>query len=373
MDTDWAYVRQNIGPTLYGDFGLQGLFVVNDMDRTVYSVINGQLQPTQVSSWLGQSLASVLSQARAGAEAEETVTKLINIDGQPAVVAAAAITPGTDPTVQPDGRLPSVLIFVRVLDPDGLEELGKEYGIEGLRIATVSQHRPIIALGENGAAGSLHWNPERPGRRLLGVGFSVLGITALLVCLLAWGLWRRTTASAKALDASYLSLQRSQDALAISEARFRDIVEISSDWIWEIDSQWRFTYLSERFEVVTGLPRGAWMGTSIDEVMSTEHGTLSQWLSLASYRSENSLHCRYVGSSGQEHVTRVSARATRDQGFRGTSTDVTGEVEARRQIEFLSQHDALTGLANRTRLQNFLNGKLKATPTREQPLVSSGP
>ena len=369
VDADWAYVRQNIGPTLYGDFGLQGLFVVNDTDHTVYSVIRGQFQSTPASSWLGQSLASVLTQARAGAEAEEPVTTLISIDGQPAVVAAAAITPGTDPTVQPDGRQPSVLIFVRVLDPPSLEQLGKEYGIAGLRTATAVQHGPVFALGENGAAGSLRWDPERPGQHLLGVGFSLLGITALLVCLLAWALWRRTAASAQALDASYLSLQRSQDALAVSEARFRDIVEISSDWIWEIDSQWRFTYLSERFEAVTGLPRDAWIGTPIDELMSTEHGPLSHWLSVASRRAENSIHCRYMGSSGQEHVTRVSARVMPDQGFRGTATDVTGEVEARRQIEFLSQHDALTGLANRTRLQEFLDAKLKAAPTSEQPLV----
>ncbi|MGY4533977.1 diguanylate cyclase (GGDEF)-like protein/PAS domain S-box-containing protein [Pseudomonas sp. TE3786] len=371
VDPDWAYVRQNVGPTLYSDFGLQGLFVVDDRDHTVYAVIRGQLQSTQASSWLGQALAAVLAKARAAAEEEMPISTFINIDGQPALVAAAAITPGTDPSVELDGRLPSVLIFVRVLDPAGLKELGKEYGVEGLRLATADELNggATLALGENAAAGHLHWRPEIPGRRLLGLGFPLLGLTALLVCLMAWVSWHRTKAGAKALDASYQSLQRSQNALAVSEARFRDIVEISSDWIWEIDSQWRFTYLSERFEAVTGLTRDAWMGTSIDALMATEYGTPSQWLSLASRRGENSIHCRYMGSNGQERVTRVSARAMPEQGFRGTATDVTGEVEAQRQIEFLSQHDALTGLANRTRLQAFLDGKLRATPTLEQPLV----
>jgi diguanylate cyclase (GGDEF)-like protein len=56
-------------------------------------------------------------------------------------------------------------------------------------------------------------------------------------------------------------------------------------------------------------------------------------------------------------------------GFRGTATDVTEEVEARQRIEFLSQHDALTGLPNRTRLREFLDGKLNALPTLEQPLI----
>jgi diguanylate cyclase (GGDEF)-like protein/PAS domain S-box-containing protein len=180
---------------------------------------------------------------------------------------------------------------------------------------------------------------------------------------------RRTTAAAQALDASYSSLRSSQADLATSEARFRDVVEASSDWVWEMDGSWCFTYLSERFEDVTGLSREAWIGAAMDALLRTELGTLSQWLSIPNRRPDISVQCRYVDTNGQERITRLSARAMARGGFRGTATDVTEEVEARRRIEFLSQHDALTGLPNRTRLQEFLDGKLKAMPTVEQPLV----
>lgn len=75
-----------------------------------------------------------------------------------------------------------------------------------------------------------------------------------------------------------------------------------------------------------------------------------------------SVQCRH-GRPGQERTTRLSAREMPCGGFRGTATDVTEEVESRRRIEYLSQHDTLTGLPNRTRLQAFLDGKLKALPT----------
>jgi diguanylate cyclase (GGDEF)-like protein len=81
------------------------------------------------------------------------------------------------------------------------------------------------------------------------------------------------------------------------------------------------------------------------------------------------VQCRYVDPKGQHRITRLSARAMPDDGFRGTATDVTEEVESRRRIEFLSQHDSLTGLPNRTRLREFLDGKLKTQPTAERPLV----
>lgn len=371
VDPDWAYVRQNIGTTLYTDFGFPGVFVVNDVNRTVYSVVKGELTSVEVTQWLEHSIAAILDTARAGAETESPTTTFVNFGGVPALVAAAAITPGTDPTVVSDDRPSSVLIFVDVLDRAKLEMIGKDYGVAGLRVATADDigDTSVVALGENGTAGSLHWTPSRPGLRLLGLGLPLIGLAALLVYLMTWAILRRTTAGAQALDASYASLQSSQTALATSEARFRDVVEASSDWVWEIDADWRFTYLSERFEGVTGLSRDAWIGAAMNELLRTELGTLSQWLSIPNRRPDISVQCHYVDTKGLERITRLSAREMIGGGFRGTATDVTEEVEARRKIEFLSQHDALTGLPNRTRLREFLEGKLKALPTVEQPLV----
>ena len=371
VDDDWAFVRGNIGASLFDDFGFQGLFVVDDANRTVYAVVDGQLQTVELTQWLDGPITGIIEQARAGADSETSATTFINVRGSPALVAAAAITPGTDPTVLPDGRPASVLIFVDILDSAKLTAIGDEFGVDKLHIATPDEigKTLLLPLGDNGAAGSLHWEPARPGLRLMGVGLPLLGLAALLVCLMSWVISRRTTAAALALDASHSSLQNSQNALATSEARFRDVVEASSDWVWEIDGGWRFTYLSERFEGVTGLVCNAWIGATINDLLETETGLLSQWLSAPGRRPDISVQCRYVDALGLERSTRLSARQMPCGGFRGTATDVTEEVEARRRIEFLSQHDALTGLPNRTRLQAFLEGKFKAMPTSEQPLV----
>lgn len=371
VDDDWAFVRGNIGASLFDDFGFQGLFVVDDANRTVYAVVDGQLQTVELTQWLDGPITGIIEQARAGADSETSATTFINVRGSPALVAAAAITPGTDPTVLPDGRPASVLIFVDILDSAKLTAIGDGFGVDKLHIATPDEigKTLLLPLGDNGAAGSLHWEPARPGLRLMSVGLPLLGLAALLVCLMSWVISRRTTAAALALDASHSSLQNSQNALATSEARFRDVVEASSDWVWEIDGDWRFTYLSERFEGVTGLVRDAWIGATINDLLETETGLLSQWLSAPGRRPDISVQCRYVDALGLERSTRLSARQMPCGGFRGTATDVTEEVEARRRIEFLSQHDALTGLPNRTRLQAFLEGKFKAMPTSEQPLV----
>lgn len=371
VDPEWAYVRQNIGTTLYADFGFQGLFVIDESGRTVYAVVDGDLKNISIEDWLGQPTGALVAQARKVASEETPVTSFMNVKGVPAIVAAAAITPGTDPTVEPDGRAASVLIFVDLLTDDKLAKLGRDYGVQDLRVAAPTERHQAsyFALGDNGEGGALRWTPPTPGHRLLALGLPLTGFAALLVCLMAWVILRRTTAAASALDESYLSLRRSQAALATSEARFRDVVEASSDWVWEIDQHWCFTYLSERFEAVTAFSRQDWIGVSIDTLLNSQMGTVSQWLSIPNRKPDITISCRYIDTQGEERVTRLSARQLPEGGFRGTATDITEEVEARRRIEFLSQHDALTGLPNRVRLQEFLDGKFKALPTKEQPLV----
>jgi PAS domain S-box-containing protein len=44
-----------------------------------------------------------------------------------------------------------------------------------------------------------------------------------------------------------------QLSLRESEERFRDFVNASSDWLWETDSELRFTYFSDQFEQVSGV------------------------------------------------------------------------------------------------------------------------
>ena len=371
VDTDWAFSRQNLGRTLYTDFGFQGVFVIDGVGHTVYSIIKGELSAIEMASWTGQSLDELIDQARAAAKTRNPVTTIINIDGFLAVVAAAALTPGTDPAVEEDGGPASVMVFIEMLNSTKLEEIGSDYGVKGLRMLTPGEifSTAVLPLGANGSAGSLRWDPENPGRKLLGLMLPLISLAALLVWLMTWVLLRRTTLAALALDSSYISLKVSQAALITSEERFRDVAEASSDWIWETNSQGRFTYLSERFEEVTGLSRETWIGAAIDDLLSTELGVLSYWLRKPQRRSDVSLQCSYTDIKNQTRITRLSAREMKGSGFRGTASDVTEEVEARRHIEYLSKHDALTGLPNRARLQEFLDGKLKVAPTQEHPLV----
>ena len=93
VDVDWAFGRQNLGSTLFADLGFEGVFVVDPAGRTVYSVVDGQLQAVAVQDWLHIPIEPLLAQARQAAANSQSVTRLVQADGTPAVLAAAALTP----------------------------------------------------------------------------------------------------------------------------------------------------------------------------------------------------------------------------------------------------------------------------------------
>ncbi|MDA7087342.1 EAL domain-containing protein [Pseudomonas sp. SA3-5] len=377
VDLEWAYTRQNLGPSLFEDFAFEGLFVVAANGTTAYAVVDGQRVATSVQQWLQQDITDLLAQAREQAGDGEPVVGFVQIAGQPALVAAAGITPGGDPQIVEVPGPKSVLLFVDLLGPDKLQALGESFGIDKLQMTAAATDAPGAAslplATLDGESVLLRWQPARPGDQLLYLILPLLALAGSIFALVTWLTLRRAMAAAREMDASYASLYASQRALLVSETRFRDVAEAASDWIWEVDAELRLTYLSARFQAVTGHAESDWLGRPLDEFIDCPGG-LSVWLNKRNSRaSSGTRQCHYRARDGRLRTCRLAMRAVADlqvaAGYRGTVSDITEEVEARARIEHLSLHDALTGLPNRNRMQEFLEGKLKAVPRAANPLV----
>ena len=67
-------------------------------------------------------------------------------------------------------------------------------------------------------------------------------------------------------------------ALKESDKRYRQIVQIFSDWVWEMDAKLRFSYFSEGFQRLTGINPKFILGKTRQEISSPEDLTQSNWL-----------------------------------------------------------------------------------------------
>jgi diguanylate cyclase (GGDEF)-like protein/PAS domain S-box-containing protein len=148
------------------------------------------------------------------------------------------------------------------------------------------------------------------------------------------------------------------DRLVASEARFRALTELSSDWFWEMNAELRFTRI-ERGELapahsahpdaadIIGRQRWDLGGDLIQPESWDEHraalAARKPFRDLIVRRYGRDGSCRYVASSGDP----VFDANGRFAGYRGVSKDVTDQVRARESIERLATVDPLTGLVNR--------------------------
>lgn len=372
VNLHWAYEQENLGPSMFDDFGYDAVFVVDPDGRTTYSVIRGKLADADAHQWLGNGLPELLTEARIAVEDEDTAAGIVSAEGYPAMAAAAVMTTGGSDIEEAPGPA-SILIFVDAMDPDWLLELGQAYAVDGLREARNSEVTEGATLELNRLDGTtvrLAWSVSQPGRYLLWMTLPVLGVVTLGLGLLAWLLLCQALKTVRIMDASYRRLAASRSALAASEERFRDVAEAASDWIWETDQHARLTYLSSRFEEITGHAAAAWIGRPLIDLLISDNAALQDWLT-GPHRIP--LRCSYHAADGCIRHCRLSARAIREGdrllGYRGTASDVTEETKAQARVQYLSQHDALTGLPNRNRLRDYLEGKLNSLTTASRLTV----
>ncbi len=253
---------------------------------------------------------------------------------------------------------PAVLVFAKLLDPPFLDRVEHDFGLSKLRFAApgTAASEGLAAAGLNGPGGErigeIVWEPWHPGRTQL-----AWLIPALLGSLLIFTLFTQIVLR---------SIRRATAVVRQSEARFRDIAEAASDWIWETDRGLMLTYVSEQFGGATGLSPADVLGRPLHRILQLcdQSRQTQQTADLRATRAFRDVLCLLHPYGGEDTRTlRVAGKPVFDSdgkfnGYRGTATDITAEIAALRQVQFLARHDPLTRLPNRLVLHDRLGDAL---------------
>ncbi len=156
----------------------------------------------------------------------------------------------------------------------------------------------------------------------------------------------------------FLQRKAAEAALRESEARFRSLTQMSSDFFWETDAAYRLTELvhgpgySDAYLGRGMLGKANWEVPSLtpDEVGWAAHrSTIERQEPFRDFEFSRRMPdgvVRYFSVSGEPRF----ASDGRFLGYRGVGRDITEIALARERISSLAYSDPLTGLANRTSL-----------------------
>src|SRR5258706_2985123 len=172
---------------------------------------------------------------------------------------------------------------------------------------------------------------------------------------------QRLLETARALGSlfgQFVQRKQAEESLRDSEARFRSLTHLSSDFFWESDAQNRLAVLvhgpgygqTRSGFGVLGKPLWEIASTSPDEAGWEAHqAVLSSHLPFRDFefaRITGEGATRHFSLSGQPRFSADGAFL----GYRGVGRDVTEIALSRERIATLAYTDPLTGLANRTSL-----------------------
>jgi PAS domain S-box-containing protein len=156
-------------------------------------------------------------------------------------------------------------------------------------------------------------------------------IAATLIVVLAAAVLARHTAR---------RLRRTEAALRHERGLFRDVALTSSDFIWATDAELRFVYVSDRIQEVTGFARDELVGRRPFELPGCSDHAVGVALrtAMAGREAFQDLECSERDAAGARHWFRLSGTPYWGPdggfaGYRGTGSEVTGEVTARREAD----------------------------------------
>lgn len=134
--------------------------------------------------------------------------------------------------------------------------------------------------------------------------------------------------------------RQARDALARSENKFRDFAEVASDWLWEMDADLRFTFISSKFEELTGMGTNDVIGKTREETAGIQYST-DLWNpvkdAVAQRKPFRNFEYRRVWPDGTERDFSISGIPIFDNdgafaGYRGTGSDITEKKKTETEL-----------------------------------------
>ena len=168
-------------------------------------------------------------------------------------------------------------------------------------------------------------------------------------------------------------LRKMELALRESEARFRALTHLSSDWYWEMDADFRYQRV-ESGNVLHDAAQHTLLGKCPWETglaIESKGGWEEHRALLAAHRPFRDVVMQLRLNDGSPYYISVSGEAVFDgngvfTGYRGVSREITDKKIAEQRIQHLATHDVLTGLPNRAMFSHLLGAAIMTAKRYER-------
>ncbi len=161
-----------------------------------------------------------------------------------------------------------------------------------------------------------------------------------------------------------------------SEDKFRQLVETTSDWIWEIDADFKYVYSSPQVELLLGHRPQHFIGRTPFELMpGKEAKKVRNAFEQARKTGAATVELKHTSQHKLGHNVVLETKAMPFYseagmllGYRGVDRDITIRSRMEDKLRHMARHDALTGLYNRQVFSELLEYETNRASRYDRPL-----
>lgn len=156
-----------------------------------------------------------------------------------------------------------------------------------------------------------------------------------------------------------------QKALSESQERFRNFAEASSDWLWETDADFRFTDASGGSEISDDVGPQDFIGRTRWDFLGIDIEHDKEWRDhlddLIAHKPFRNFRFSRMGPDGRIFHRSTSGVPYYDpengsfRGYRGTTADITDQVEAEQRYRTLIEHSPMPMVVHDARFISYVN------------------
>ena len=246
-------------------------------------------------------------------------------------------------------RLPPELPWYYWVDRGGGSYRSLGYFVAASRLITVHplhDYPLVVDVNMTAQAVLRNWNEQAAG----------VVVATICVAIALTVLFRVIAVQVRRQDAQNATLQQAAADLLESEQKLRTFAEMSVDWFWEQDADFRFKVRTIIPSMTGDDDRGKTRWDLADPAMSVERWAAHKAI-LAARLPFRNFRWERMGAHGERHNMIVSGDPVFDPkgtfiGYRGTGREITAEVEAAHELQLAKEQ---AEAANRAKSEFLAN------------------
>ena len=179
-----------------------------------------------------------------------------------------------------------------------------------------------------------------------------------------------SAASGFCLTMRSIAMLPTENRTALLE-RLQDFTEIAVDVAWELDSEFRMVYASDRLLSMLDRSAASIVGVDFAQALQpivSDPSTLQAYQHKMYSRESVAMELPFQLANSAIRVYRMTAKPifgaeNEFQGYRGVGQDITDSFQLSQQLIYQATHDELTGLINRREFEHRLAGARERSKT----------